>query len=658
MKTTTTDIKDLVRRIDRKEILLPEIQRGYVWKPTQVAYLIDSLYRKYPSGSLLLWETDRPVQERSAAITSGGQNPLSKPQYLLDGQQRLTSLHRVFTGHPGAQIVFNIDTERFQNQSAATRSDPRWVLVHSLLDGSAPLFDMVNKLSQAISGLNMEEVHGRLNRVRQIGGYTYYIEILDHIDYEQVTEIFVRVNSRGRRLTSVDLALATLTSRKTGILGRFSEYAAELDEQGYGRVNVGILTRALALLGTPSGTFKGFAEASDDDIENGWEMVKRGFDHLIPLLKQNADLTTSDLLPSITVLLPLVAYLGRRMDTALVEDEDKALIYWLFGALLTNHFGQSTDTVLAQDLAAIKSEAPLRRLFGNLGVVDRLVVTEEALAGRTVGEVHFMLSYLVARRHGAKDWWFGVKICTDAAGKFALQYHHIHPQARLRMYSKSERNDLANYAFISQRANLKISNRRPVEYFPEVGEEQLAAHLVPLDDSLRTPEAYPAFVKARRRLLAEAMTDLLDTFRPSWLEYSGGQAADPGHGCRLVFQVYAGTEDDPDGVFEARVLRHGSQWRTILPLQDVRQLIEDMSFGNGSDLRVGDDVVSIAPTDGSYDVVLGPLLVQGSADAWREVVDREIADRLPLGEMPPKNGEASHVGEHETTVAFPVSLSE
>lgn len=118
--TATSDIRSLVGRIANGEIRLPEIQRGYVWKPTQVATLIDSLYRNYPSGALLLWQTTEMPEQRPLGANALTAAPLTQPLYLRDGQQRLTSLYRVFTDDPRAQIVFNVEREAFQNHSAAT----------------------------------------------------------------------------------------------------------------------------------------------------------------------------------------------------------------------------------------------------------------------------------------------------------------------------------------------------------------------------------------------------------------------------------------------------------------------------------------------------------------------------------------------------------
>src|SRR5687767_6386486 len=101
------EIARLIKDISDGSLKLPEIQRGYVWKPAQVARLVDSMYRGYPSGSLLLWETTEPVAERSVASEKPVGPAHSKSRYLLDGQQRVTSLHRLFTDHPRAQVVFH-----------------------------------------------------------------------------------------------------------------------------------------------------------------------------------------------------------------------------------------------------------------------------------------------------------------------------------------------------------------------------------------------------------------------------------------------------------------------------------------------------------------------------------------------------------------------
>ena len=148
VEKTERDITTLMGEISRREIKLPEIQRGYVWKPTQVARLVESLYRGYPTGSLLFWKTTEPPRTRGFATGDAPAEPVVQPLYLLDGQQRLTALHRVLGDHEDAQVVFNVATEAFQNQSAATARNPRWVKVYDIARPGARHFEMVGKLHE------------------------------------------------------------------------------------------------------------------------------------------------------------------------------------------------------------------------------------------------------------------------------------------------------------------------------------------------------------------------------------------------------------------------------------------------------------------------------------------------------------------------------
>ncbi|MCC8190546.1 MAG: DUF262 domain-containing protein, partial [Planctomycetes bacterium] len=120
-----TDIKvgELVDMIDRGELRLPEMQRKYVWRSSRVRDLLDSLYRGYPSGSILVWETDQEQPTREMSVTQQ-QSPFSGHKLLLDGQQRLTSLAAIVNGKQiqvrdrkrEVDILFNLDNpESFQD---------------------------------------------------------------------------------------------------------------------------------------------------------------------------------------------------------------------------------------------------------------------------------------------------------------------------------------------------------------------------------------------------------------------------------------------------------------------------------------------------------------------------------------------------------------
>lgn len=109
-------VEELVGMIQRGVLGLPEMQRQYVWRSTRVRDLMDSLYRGYPSGAILVWETDEDVPLHEFAVQSS-QSPYVTKQLLLDGQQRLTSLFAVLRGTPVTvrgrkkpiELLFNLE---------------------------------------------------------------------------------------------------------------------------------------------------------------------------------------------------------------------------------------------------------------------------------------------------------------------------------------------------------------------------------------------------------------------------------------------------------------------------------------------------------------------------------------------------------------------
>lgn len=626
-------IDSLVEKVDRSEIKLPEIQRSYVWKPSQVAGLVDSLYRGYPSGSLLLWETDAPIRQRGAAIDGPSAVPTAKPLYLLDGQQRLTSLHRLFGGHDAAQVVFNAETERFQIQSAATKRDPRWVKVVDILSGADGLFALVTRLHEKVPQVSPDNLSARLERLKRITQYQYFVEIIENLAYEEVTDIFIRVNSKGKALGAVDLALATLSARWPGVIDKLDEESTKWRTAGYPGIDTPILARSLAAISSDVATLRGFASTPIDALETGWKRVRKGLEETVALLRDNLGLTNSQLIPSMNAIVPVVVYLGLREDKAMPADEASGLLYWLLGAFLLQRFSSAADTAIAQDAAVIKKGDGLKGLFSNLGITgERLTVTEENLIGRGANSPYFLLSYLAARNEGAKDWWYGTKVSLMGREGHKIEYHHIHPKATIKnTNSKAEINDLANLAFISSRANRKIRDRSPLKYFPELlvdDDRALAGHLVPEGPDLRTADQFLDFLRGRRRLLADAMTTLLDGFRPEGIDASAPSVPDPSAGDTLLVTLQSPTHDPLEGMLVFVADHNNENFTMVVPMSEMERLMSDLASGLAGDL-LGSDGVPIASVDADAELIeipVGPLLVGGNKDDWRKVLDREYED--------------------------------
>lgn len=192
------------------------------------------------------------------------------------------------------------------------------------------------------------------------------------------------------------------------------------------------------------------------------------------------------------------------------------------------------------------SDAPVYELIKNLGPSSKFGVEPDEFddAGRL--NPLFALTYAVARKNGAKDWLHGIAIGKDSVGDAdKVEIHHIFPKKVLKdmKVSKKDRDEIANLAFLARRPNEFISSNPPDVYLPEIAQkhpERLKDQYVPLEPRLWKPENFQAFLAERRRLLANAVNDLVaDT--PT----SGGSRRD--RYCHSTTTVECSRPGGPDG---------------------------------------------------------------------------------------------------------------
>jgi len=634
---TKREVCTLVAQVSSGEIQLPEFHRRFVWSPARVAKLIESLYCGYPTGNLLFWRTSTTPTTIRFSVDGTPGTPVIQPLYLLDGQQRLTALHRVMTDHPNAQVVFNIETEEFQIQNRDTLNDPLWVKVGDLLAPAPDVFGIVEELRPAVEEAGEREIYARLNLLTAIRHHEYRLDVLDGSPYEEAKQIYVRVNDGGQHLDTIDICLADLSAKWPGIVAQMEDEAAHWADHGYAELDTTFLACALAcaVLGRELSqwSYPQLAAASHASLEQGWRTVRRGLKHLVQLLKNNLQISHGSLYLNIIVLLPAIIYLGERPDEPMDSDATKGLLYWILVATMQSRYRGAADTKLGQDIGAARLNAPVREMLANLGIIGtRVEVTPRELAGHGSNSPYFLLSFLVCQANGAQDWWSGSNLAGGGEGVFRLEHHHIHPRATLTGYPTAEINDLANLAFISAKANNKISDRSPADYFPEVGDTQLAAHHIPLKTELRAANAYRDFLAARRESLASAMTALLNRFRPSWLDAAPTGRADPLTGCALRFAAYESSWDI--GKIMASAECNGATWMGYLAIQELESSLNAADESRPSDIYVNGMSIPVQLEGENVQIKLGPFLVIGTAMEWKNVLDRIRADARPLSECP------------------------
>jgi hypothetical protein len=569
MQQQNIPIGTLVDMYKRGELRLPEIQRHYVWRATQVRNLLDSLYRGYPSGSILMWETDEPVPTRDFAITQDT-TAFAGRKLLLDGQQRLTSLTAVLNGDPinvrgrkrPIDILFNLehpdklseasteidgedDTPLLNEDEKLDEADEAEDAGRSLADDLSKLTFVVasNQLLAQPNWVSVSEVFKnesdsailkkagitsfddprydryseRLKRLRLIKSYTYVVHVLERgMSYEEVTEIFVRVNSAGAKLKSSDLALAQMSSRWPNLLKELEAFQDECEKSNF-TIDVGQLVRGIVVFATHQCLFRAVGAAKIEDLKSGWQEAKEGLRFAVNFLRSNAGIEDESLLSS-PMFVHVLAAISRVKKNKLSDAEQKSLLHWLLVANARGRYSRgSTETLLNEDLNIIFRSGdiaaliePVKRQFG------RLTIEPGDLASRGANSPLFSLSYLALKDAGAKDWFSGLGLSLTHQGRLHfIQWHHIFPKALLKEkgFETGEINEIANMAFITGQTNRKLGRKEPADYLPlivkEQGEGALTSQEVTTDPTLHKVENYRAFLEGRREALARRMNEFI-----------------------------------------------------------------------------------------------------------------------------------------------------
>ena len=564
MNKRDISIEELIGKVKSKEITLPEIQRRYVWTSTKVRDLLDSLYRGYPTGTILVWENhgqDQPSRNLDVDITPS-QSAISTNLMLLDGQQRLTSLTALMTGEQvkvknskrPIEIMFNLehpdefsraesedtDDEDEENEehleqdykftdedklnlkkfifvvySRALENKKEWIKVTDIFKKSS--VQILREMGLQLDDKNCGKYIGRIEKVQNIKRYPYVMNVLNkEYTYDEVTEIFVRVNSAGAKLRSSDLALAQITSKWLGCLKIFEQFISEKREENFD-VNMTSLVRSLVVYATGQCKFQTVGSLSLRQIKEAWEKTKDGLDYALNFLRNNTAIEDLGLLSSPFIIIP-VSYFSSLKQENLNAQEEKDLVKWIYLSNAFSNYSGSSESTLNTELNILKKGGNIKALINLIERKNgRIQISADDLKGKRRKSPLFAMAYMATRKNNAKDWFTGIGVSKGTKGKFhRIQSHHIFPKKVLQdaQYSQSEINEIANLSFISGRTNRKISARKPENYFRNIidkqGKETLQHQFIPVEDeNLWKVENFPKFLEKRREMLAEAVNKLL-----------------------------------------------------------------------------------------------------------------------------------------------------
>lgn len=513
------EISTLLSHIDSGHMALPEFQRGYVWNRDQVRSFFDSLYRRHPVGSLLVWAT----QSQNAVHRGDGQLAAGIVKLILDGQQRMTTLYGVirgkapkfFEGNTQAftGLYFNLESEQFMfYMPLKMQDDPLWIDVSKLMikghDGVNPIITRLNGRSDLMD--KMGTYFGRLSKIIGIKEIQFNIEDVtgDDKTIDVVVEIFNKVNSGGTKLSKGDLALAKICAEWPEARDTMKNKLKEWKNADF-FFNIDWLLRSVNTILTGEAKFLYLHNQNADEISLALKKASKHIDTVLNLISGRLGLDHDQVLFGRFAIPVMVRFIDQQNGSMDEKTRDK-LLFWYAQAGMWGRFSGSTESFIDKDLAAIEEkENTIDKLIEQLRLWHGgLRVEPGHFNGWSLGARFYPVLYMLTRMGDSKDWGTGISLKASLLGRMnKLEVHHIFPKARLYKfgYSRSEVNALANFCFLTKETNLTISDTIPAKYFMKIEENHLgtlSSQWIPMDENLWKIENYLQFLQERQRLLA------------------------------------------------------------------------------------------------------------------------------------------------------------
>jgi hypothetical protein len=543
---------DLVRRFDSGEILLPLMQRDYVWRPAKVVKLLDSLYKRWPIGCFYVWHT-RHEQSPKTKVGEGARVHHSMDGFygfLLDGQQRLTSLSLAISGDAQAPLAsrafFDLVQERFLLGEATrtvkkriNRGDPTLVALSDLIPGrQLEPRELETHIGKVVEGLKDEglldasgraeaEFRERLRRVADLLDTDALCEEFKNDQVENAIELFARLNKGGTSLSAGDVEAARLSQEATAhIVPRMREFVGREPFPSLG-FNFVFVTRSLVTLRRGTSRFADLPRnwaTGDMDIAETWKATEKGLAAAAELVRNELGWTSRRWLPSANALIP-VAFMFLGKEGKLRVEEKQCLKSYLLRTGLRGLFRGSVETAINTYVNVLRKAHPNVKNRAAL-LVKRIPQTHlykvrpediKKTAGMYAPLMQVYLAYLVSKN--AASWMSGRPLLKVALGDVPddpLAVHHIFPKAFMRdLEVPPERlNTMANYAILAQSDNAELAEQDPADAFRHLSpqQRQMAAKQLGfhVSDERLDPKAYDEFVDRRAQWLATELNEFLD----------------------------------------------------------------------------------------------------------------------------------------------------
>jgi hypothetical protein len=540
----TLSISAILGLIEANDIAIPEIQRPFVWRKTQVRDLIDSLYKGYPTGYVILWKNPN-VKLKDGTISSG-------KKVLIDGQQRITALMTAVAGRtvfnsdyqeerikiafdPIAALSGDPDAEIFAVATPAIRKSKRWIPdIAELFKSSYSPFDFIPQYCENNPEMEQRDLDKIITKVkgianRQIG----IIELSENLDIDVVTDIFIRINSKGTALSQGDFVMSKIaadekhggnTLRKVidyfshlAVVPSFYDYIATRDanfaatpylqklkwlkddtETVYDPecddvIRVAFMhklkrAKLADLVSLLSGRNFETREFNEEIVEKTYAEFTDGVMNVINeynfkqfmIAIKSAGFISSRLVNSNMALdfAYTIYLLLKESGEVPVEDIKRYVQKWYVLSVLTGRYSSSPETAFAKDIRRIRES----------GVLAILKEIEDAQLSENFWEVAVVqnlayasnnnptyLVFLAAQIFFNDISFLSTNVPVRELIALGGDVHHIFPKKYLvdNNFDKTQYNQDANYVFLDRPVNISVGKKAPNVYLREAKERCL-----------------------------------------------------------------------------------------------------------------------------------------------------------------------------------------
>jgi hypothetical protein len=528
---TPQPIDVLLAWVKSGEIAIPEIQRPFVWEPTKVRNLLDSLYAGFPIGYLIAWRNPT-VKLKDGTLSAG-------KRILIDGQQRVTALMAGLLGREvltkdyetiRIRIAFHPLDEKFEVSNPAIAKDVAWIPdVAAVFAPNADLIEIIEEYVAHNPTADRKQVGRVLQKLGKIiNNHLGVIELAEDLDIETVTEIFIRVNSAGTALSQADFAMSKIAANESyggNLLRKAIDYFCHLavapdfhskikngdkafaDSEFFSKLSWlkdvnddlydpsytdmlrvaftsefkrGKLQDLVALLSGRNFETKQYeaaiAEESFARLKNGILnfMNKTHYDRLVMTLRSAGFIDSSLIGGMNAVNFAYIVYLLGRMEKVPAADLERLVRRWYVMSILTGRYSGNPETAFDQDIRQIGASgliAHTEAVFAaelSEGFWDSLLPQQMDTSSASSPYFHCYRAAQIAL--GDKGFLSsGITVRDLLLNR--CDVHHIYPKNHLKSklgLSKGRYNQIANFVIAQSEINIAIGDKDPKTFFKEL----------------------------------------------------------------------------------------------------------------------------------------------------------------------------------------------